>query len=86
VDSGDKSVPRKPDAKYAIFTAALPYSHCNRTVIMPLISSYDSWSGHLGAVMTTLQSILIGGAMAWLLSLAVLAFFLRNTPELEEAD
>ena len=36
--------------------------------------------------MTTLQAILVGGALAWILSLAVLAFFLRNNPELEETD
>jgi ABC-type phosphate/phosphonate transport system permease subunit len=73
-------------AKYGILTAALPYSRCNRIVMMLLISSYDSWPGHLGAIMTTLQAILIGGALAWLLALVVLAFFLRNTPELEETD
>jgi hypothetical protein len=36
--------------------------------------------------MTTLQAILIGGAVAWMLSLLVLAFFLRDVPELEETD
>ncbi len=36
--------------------------------------------------MTTLQAILIGGALAWMLALVVLAFFLRNVPELEETD
>jgi hypothetical protein len=36
--------------------------------------------------MTTLQAILIGGAVAWLLALLVLAYFLRDVPELEETD
>jgi hypothetical protein len=36
--------------------------------------------------MTTLQAILIGGAVAWMLSLIVLIYFLRNNPELEETD
>jgi hypothetical protein len=36
--------------------------------------------------MTTLQAILIGGALAWILSLVVMAFFLRNVPELEETE
>jgi hypothetical protein len=36
--------------------------------------------------MTMLQAILIGGAAAWIVSLVVLAFFLRNIPELEETD
>jgi hypothetical protein len=36
--------------------------------------------------MTTLQAILLGGAVAWILSLLVLAYFLRDVPELEETD
>jgi hypothetical protein len=36
--------------------------------------------------MTTLQAILFGAMLAWTPSVVVLAFLLRNVPELEEAD
>jgi hypothetical protein len=36
--------------------------------------------------MTTLQAILFGAMLAWTPSAVVLAFLLRNVPELEETD